>query len=60
MVKAPKKVEGDRPQKEAEERRDAIIKKMLSTPPKPFTKPTKGKVSSRRKRSNAKPERSAR
>lgn len=37
MAKDPKgkKVTGDVPQREAEQRRDAIIKKLLETPPKP-------------------------
>lgn len=37
MAKAPKKDEiaSDLSQKEAEERRDAILKRMLKTPPKP-------------------------
>ena len=37
MAKTPTKSNGnsDVPQKEAEERRDAILKRMLNTPPKP-------------------------
>ena len=37
MAKTPKnqRIESDLTQKEAEERRDAILKKMLNTPPKP-------------------------
>lgn len=34
MGKIPKKTE-ELPQKEAEERRDTILKRMLNTPPKP-------------------------
>lgn len=43
MAKTPKeRLEGDRPQKEAEQRRDAIIRKLLETPPKPRKPKDKG------------------
>ena len=44
MAKSPKydKIESELPQKEAEERRDAILKRMLNTPPK--TRKGKGGV----------------
>lgn len=41
MSKKSRKIAADVPQKEAEERRDAILKRMLRTPPKP--KKGKGK-----------------
>lgn len=45
MTNAPKvKASDELPKKEAEERRDAILKRMLNTPPKP--KKGKGEVKS--------------
>ncbi len=47
MAKTPKKSARDElPQKEAEERRDAILKRMLNTPPKPKKGKGRGNVQS--------------
>ncbi len=45
MSKTPQKkdVGDERSAKETERIREATLKKLISTPPKPFTKPAKGK-----------------
>lgn len=45
MSKTPKKNEDQRPEKETAERRDAILKTMLKTPPKPHKDGKKGSES---------------